>query len=409
MKPNKKNILIISIYFPPIISIASYRILSFAKYLDKNLFNIFIITLDSGPANPQDDIPSHIKVYRIKNKALFKRLGFNTPQGFLVHKMKAAYNKLLALFIRDEYYGWENNAAKKASEIIKQENISVILSSFPPLTPHSVGLRLKKSFPHLKWIADMRDEMALNPSFSTMQRKYFKKIENKIFQTADLITTTTFMLRSNFTQNAKGLVGVGEVKNGFDFDIVNQSKSKNSTFTITHAGTFYGENKPYKFLHAVERLISKGIIPDIQVNFIGSGHSVLIPKTLKNQVLLTPKIPHHEALQYISCSDALLLVIPPSIRGALPGKLFEYMASGKPIIALLDINEEAAQILTQCGTGLIANETVVEEIEAVITKAYKLWKEGEYLKSNTKFVEKFHRKEQAKILQNLILTMCDSL
>jgi glycosyltransferase involved in cell wall biosynthesis len=196
---------------------------------------------------------------------------------------------------------------------------------------------------------------------------------------------------------------VTEIRNGFDFDIPDEY-TYNDIFTICHAGTFYADIKPFRFFEAVKDLLNEKKIPAIKINFIGAGNAVHLPIELKNVIDVTPKIPHARAKEYIINSDALLLLAPKSIAEYLPGKLYEYIASQKPVIVITSNGSEAELLVSSCQAGFIADENDISEIKKAILDAYDLWKTKKRLKVNNEYLSQFHRKNQVKKLEELLLT-----
>ncbi len=398
---NKKNLVIFTIYFPPIISIASYRLEAFAKYFDKEKFNITVICRETDSDDKFQGIES-VNVVRLSHQPHFLKIKFNKKDTFLVHKIKALYNHIFNLFIHDEYKSWKNNAINAFKKINAVHNTDYVISTFPTVAPHLVALKLKKEGFDFKWIADMRDEMSLNPFNNYFTKRYLRKVEQKLFSTASCLTTTTPSFVNNFNKLAGAKICTAEIRNGFDFEITDDY-NYNEVFTISHTGTFYSDIKPYTFLQAVSDLKSENKLPEMNIVFIGAGQTIVIPNDLKEIVSTTPKIPHDLAVQKIKESDANLLVVPKSMSKAIQGKLYEYIASQKPVIALADKDSEAAGLINRCNAGFIAEMNNINEIKLIILKAYDLWKNHQRLKIDIEYFKQFDRQEQVKKLEKLIL------
>ncbi len=214
----KISIVIFTIYFPPVISIASYRLEAFAKYLDKEKFEITVICPEKESDHNVQDINS-INIRRLKYKPHPLKIIFNKKDTFIVHKIKALYNRIFSIFIHDEYKDWEKEAIKAFKKIDAIRKTDKVLSSFPTVAPHAVALKLKMEGADFKWIADMRDEMSLNPFNNSLQKMYLSKIEKRLFEKADLITTTTPSLVGAFRKLAGG-------KPDIEFKVAGMKKCK---------------------------------------------------------------------------------------------------------------------------------------------------------------------------------------
>ncbi|WP_457641499.1 hypothetical protein [Persephonella sp.] len=407
MEKSKINVLIISVYFPPIQSIASNRLYSFAKYLDKNKTNVFVNTIEEKN-NISDIDLSDINVIRIKNNSLFKPLKFDKKTNKFTHYAKVFYNRILSIIIDDPYSKWISNSYKTLKYLITKKNIDVIISSYAPVASHKLALKLKKEFPHLKWIADMRDEMGNNPFLSDLERKKLKKLEKEILNYCDAVTSVSNPILNNFRiiagDRAKN-IKFREIRNGFDFDIdINNINHKNKIFTISYIGSFYGKRNPSTFFKALIE-IDQNILENIKIRFVGLTKPINIPEKLISKVEILPKVEHSKAINLMKESDALLLLHPKIGKGIYTGKIFEYLASLRPIIALVDKEDVAAKLIKEANAGYIADFDNIYEIKKIIKQAYIDWKENKTFDFNIDLIKKHHRKEQAKILENLIFEL----
>ncbi len=401
----KKNILIISIYYPPIQSIASNRIYSFAKYLDKEKYNIFVHTL--GDSNSIENKNS-IEVQRVKNNILFKPLLFEKRTNKFIHYSKVIYNKCVKYLFEDEYRGWIAESLQNLSKFIKEKNIDIIISTYAPTAPHIVALELKKEFPSLKWIADMRDEMSQSLNLSIKLKKNYIKLENEIFTYANSVTSVSKPLVDEFASlsSNKNII-FREIRNGYDFKL-EERENGNKLFTITYMGNFYGERNPINFLKALNSFIQKDSHKKVLVQLVGVKTHFEIPELLKDKVNIIPPIKHSKAIEIMKSSDALLLIHPANGRkGVFTGKLFEYLASLKPIIALVDEDDVASKLIQEANAGYVCDNANIEKIEQILQEAYKEWKEKRKREFNIDIIKKHHRKEQVKRLEDLIDEVCN--
>jgi glycosyltransferase involved in cell wall biosynthesis len=402
-KNSGKNLIILTVYFPPTISIASNRLLAFAKYLDSDKFNITVICPEVEKVESSELIINKVRIIRIKNKKHPLKIRFNKKDSYVIHKLKAVYNLVFNQFIRDEYRYWSKSAIKYITNEFDKIGIDYLISSFPTVAPHLVALNLKKSEFSFKWIADMRDGMSQNPFSLFFQRRYLKSIESKIFENVWKITTVTPGLVRSFKLSSQIYsCPIIEIRNGFDFEIP-IDYHYNEIFTICHAGTFHADIKPFRFFAAIRELLNEKKLLDIKINFIGAGNAIKVPEDLISFVYTTSKIPHDQAIEYMKNSDANLLIIPHSISETLPGKLYEYIASQKPIIIISARNSEAENIVTMSNAGFVADENNMAEIKKAIMDAHGLWATKGCLHVNNEYFSQFHRKNQVKKLEKIML------
>ncbi len=401
----KKNILIISIYYPPIQSIASNRIYSFAKYLNKEKYNVYVHTLgDNNSIENENDIVVH----RVKNNILFKPLLFTKRTNKFIHYSKVIYNKFVKYFFEDEYRGWISESLDALPQFVKEKNIDILISSYAPTAPHSVALELKKEFPNLKWIADMRDEMSQSLGLPLKLKEKYQKLENEIFTYANAITSVSKPLVDEFSSlSSNQSVIFREIRNGYDFEL-DEIKSNNTAFTITYMGNFYGERNPINFLKAFNNLLQKDNTKKILIQFVGVKTHFEIPDLLKDKVKVIASVKHSQAIEIMKKSDALLLIHPTNARkGVYTGKLFEYLASLKPIIALIDEEDVASKLIQEANAGYISDNTNIGKIEMILEEAHKEWKEKQKREFNIDIIKKHHRKEQVKRLEKVIEEVCN--
>jgi hypothetical protein len=190
--------------------------------------------------------------------------------------------------------------------------------------------------------------------------------------------------------------------NGYDFDPP-ETYHFNPVFTITHAGTFYGNRKPGNFFQALSELLAEKKITNIRINLVGAGNTILPPSELQPYLQVTGKIDHEEALRFTMESDANLIIKPATEKGAIPGKLFEYLGTLKPILACMDSGEETASIIRRANAGFIAGFDDIGGIKGIILEAYALWAGRRRLEVDRDYIAQFQRRNQVKLLEEEIL------
>ena len=401
----KHNVLIVSVYYPPIESIASNRIYSFAKYLDKERFNIFVHTVDEGKEY-QNDL-ANVTVSRVKNDVFFKPLLFNKRTNKFVHYCKVIYNIAVNRLTKNSYQKWIDNSFKYLKKEIRNKNIDLIISSFSPDASHILALKLKKEFPHLKWIADFRDEMSKSPYLDKKTKIKYKNLEDEIFKYANAVTSVSSPILDEFKQMSKNEnIIFKEIRNGYDFDLKEQ-KSNNELFTITYTGNFYGSRNPDNFLKALSNFVEKRGVK-VSLKLIGVKTHFNIPNNLEGMVEIVKSVPHKEITKYLLNSDALLLIHPSNGRkGIFTGKLFEYLASLKPIIALVDEEDVASKLIKKANAGYVSDNDNIKKIEEILEKVYNEYRDNIKREYNINIIKQHHRREQAKRLESLIRELID--
>lgn len=291
------------------------------------------------------------------------------------------------LLIPDPRIFWVKPTSIFLSDFVKTNNIDKIITTGPPHSIHLIGLRLKRKNPNIKWIADFRDpwsawDLLDTLSLTDLARKQHRALERKVLQTADrVITIAPYHVRL-FEQFGGRKVDL--ITNGFDTDDFETVKRRRTTkFTIRHTGVVDELRDPRPFMHALKRVLEATPAVQIEVEFIGNvnssfkeyiSHDSILSKITK----FTNTIPHKELLQLYGETDLLLLVLAHTAiaPGNLPGKLFEYLASGIPVVAVGPVEGDAADVLKQSNAGEIFSRDSEDEMVAALRRHYDVWKSG---------------------------------
>jgi hypothetical protein len=400
-----KKLLIVSPFFPPVESVATNRIVAFAKYIGG--FDVTVITLqvDGSQIKIVDEYidGKKIKVVGIPDNSFFKKATFKKRTNKFIHNLKALYNRILLFIQLDEYDGWRKNVLAYLDKYI--DRYDVVLTSFAPLSSHLIGLYIKKRDNKVFWIADMRDQMSSNIFFPHHYRRKLAKFEKLIVKEADLITAVSMPVLDDFKRIAgevKSDCDFLEIRNGFDFEI-DFTYKPNNVFTVTYAGSFYGERNPYNFLKAVEELLENNEIDDIRINFVGVLKPIEVSGKLAGKIKFLNRIPNVEAVKMMKQSDALLLIHPTtSVKGVYTGKLFEYIGALRPIIALIDPDDVAAMLIHKCNSGFVADNSDIGEIKKAIINAYDIYKGNKKFSPNLDEVNACKRMYQVEKLESYL-------
>ncbi len=395
----KKQVIIITSYFPPVISVASNRIYAFAKYLDKTEYEVHVIFPYNGELKENQD---SIHIFPIKDSAFLKYCSFDKNTNFLLHKSKALWNRFLMLFNVPHTGNFEKQAYFKAKEIIKPKADTVIISTSPYIETHFIAKKIKENFPETKWIADLRDALSNNPYIPLNQLNIHYSIEKKILINADAVTTVSLPIVEDLQSKNNKKIPIVEIRNGFDFE-ARLRFHFNEQFTLVYAGTFYADRTPETFFEALIQILKEHQITDLRLVFLGNTSGVRIPDELSAFVERYDKVPYNDAIKIIQNADGLLLIHPPTAyRGVFTGKLFDYLGALRPVIAAVDKTDVAAGLIKECNAGFVADFNNIEEIKTVITETYRLWQSKQTLPFNLGLIMMHHRAYQVKILEHLI-------
>jgi glycosyltransferase involved in cell wall biosynthesis len=388
-----QKVLIVTYYWPPGSGAGVQRWLKFSKYITKQGWEPLILTVDPDFAvysaidnSLNNEIPADLTVYKTRARnyfSLYKKDKSKIPSaGFAIDEEKGFVSHITRFlrgnfFIPDPRRGWNRFAFKKACEIIETQKTDRIITTSPPHSTQLIGLKLKKRYPGIRWIADLRDPWTdiyyyekFYPTF--LSKRIDSAYEKKVLKSADRIITVGNSLKELFSSK---IPGIGEkivvISNGHDEeDFAGLTASKPDIFTISYVGTLSGSYPVDGFLKALKPFIEKGI--SFRLRFTGvvsPEQKVLISSAAgPSNIEFIPFSAHSIAVRNMLDSSALLLIIPDhqSSRSIITGKLFEYLASGKPVICLGPADGDAAEILKETGHGKTFNYDDSEGISEYI-------------------------------------------
>jgi len=399
-----KKVLIVTYYWPPSGGSGVQRWLKFVKYLDKAGWETFVL----APENPQfqildpslqRDVPSNTTVIKLPiwepYDAFYKiteLLGKEKPGATdMISTGKKSFFQRVSSWVRgnllipDPRIFWVKPASKFLNDLIKKNQIDKIITTGPPHSIHLIGLRLKKRNPDLKWIADFRDpwsewDLLDTLSLSKSSRNKHRLLERKVLQAADRVITIAPFHVKLFEKLGGRKVDL--ITNGFDTDDFEKiDRVKTSKFTIRHTGVVDELRDPRPFMSALMKAFSAN--EDIVVEFIGNVNSAFKDFVAADPVLnkitkFTNTIPHKQLLRLYGETDVLLLILAHTAiaPGNLPGKFFEYLASGVPIVAVGPVAGDAADVLMRSKAGEIFSREDEEGMTEMLRRHYELWKSG---------------------------------
>ena len=400
-----KRLLIITYYWPPAGGSGVQRWLKFVKYLSKNNFYCTVYT----PENPEmpvidnsllKDIPSQ-NLQVIKTKIFEPYTAYKTLTGrsskekitvsFLKeYSSKTSFAEKLSKWIRgncfipDAKMFWIKPSARFLSNYLKHHQVDAIISTGPPHSMHLIALHLKNKFPNISWIADFRDPWTnidfLNDLYLTnYSKKKHQQLEKKVVQTADAVISVSPTL----TEELKALDSKHPEKfytltNGFDEEdykdiLPSNNEHKEKQFILTYAGLIPPNRNPKVLWQALHLLAKENKLHNhFKVQLIGKADASVKESIqqwdIEQYIQYVNYLPHSEALIKEAQADALLLIVneAPNSKGILTGKLFEYLALQKPILAIAPKDGDAAKIIEQTKAGIVVEPYNVNEMKDAV-------------------------------------------
>lgn len=362
---------------------------AYAKYLNLAGFNVHVLT------EGNEDIYTlweGCHIYYVKELINFRVNKINKNDSLVNKYFKIFINYFSRYLFLDNKVNWRKRAIKKLNEIQKTVDINIVLSSYGYLSPHLIAYSIKNKCKKIKWFADFRDEMAshpLNPRIINIRLGF---IEKKIAKYADYIISVSGPIIDDFKQkyDKKFL----EINNGYDFEEVMEYDKQNN-FTISYIGRI-GIAKLDNILLALSTLkIQNKICPNFVLKIIGSNRRINTPININSNILFIEQVQHNEAIIEMTKSDVLLLVIPNNKRkGVYSGKLFDYLGINRYILALVDKNDVAAQLINVTKSGVVADYSNINEIMNSVLELYNKWLDDISPNKDWTIIKNYTRKNQ---------------
>ncbi|AMD18122.1 glycosyl transferase GT4 family protein [Methanobrevibacter sp. YE315] len=410
-----KKILFIAFYYNYTNEIASKRLRGISKYLPKYGFEPIVIVPKTSHSTVKFD---NVQVIETEyENMLSKFMPSKKGDGETTSDNKE--NKLMskAISIAGEVFAypdgmkyWKTPAFNACCEIIEKENISGIISSSFPITSHLIAHDLKEKY-DIPWIADLRDLWNLNPYINhTFIRNHFeKRLEMNTFKNVDVLTTTTPLAKKvlQTLHPSKRIVPIVSGYDPEDFKNITQTHKTNE-LTLMYAGSLYGGKRdPSILFEAISQLISENKIPQdkIIINFYGDTTNLkeLSEKyNIPSNIKINGKISHEEVLKNQANSDVLLLIswINKNEEMFIPGKIYEYMASKKPVLSLGYKEGSLKELIERTNIGY--HVSTVEESKKIIYDYYQKYINNELEYTGNEFVEEYSMENTAKKFSDIL-------
>ena len=379
------KVLLVTLYFPPAGGGGVQRPLKFATHLPELGIETHVLAPEDPKWIHRDEglpPPTLAWVHRVK---------FLGPQGRKpaeeLHGTTGLerYTRQASLFGRrlllpDENVTYNLTAVPAAIRIAREEGIDVVITTSPPPSIHFLGAAVKGAT-GARWIADLRDSVVAHPHRDAQKLAVRIKehgtqaVASLVARNADAIVTVSDAIAEEMrTRSPRGQVVT--IANGSDFeDFHGLEYRRGDRFRITHAGSFFGKRDPRPFLTALAR------VDGVTARFVGDFRAAdrEWASAIMDRIELIPYAPHRKALELQRGSEALLLLIPEADgrgRGVLSGKVFEYLAAERPILAVVPPDGAAAQLIRDTGGGVVVAPDDIDGMERELAAMRDVWRSG---------------------------------
>lgn len=284
----------------------------------------------------------------------------------------------------DRWASWWLFAVPKGLQVIRQVRPDILWSTYPIPTAHLIAHTLHR-LTGIPWVADFRDPMAHEgyPSDPKLWRA-FERVERKVFGHASVATFTTPGTRRLYQERYHWQdERLDIIENGFDEGLfeqathcIDQFATPHGQRVLLHSGVVYPEwRNPQALFRALRSLIDGGHegAASIRIHFRAPAHDDFVlalakAENVTDQVKILPPIPHPLAVAEMLAAQGLLILQSAGCNDQVPAKIYEYLRTGHPIIALADLAGDTAQVLAQRGQHLLANIESVDETRLILQR-----------------------------------------
>ncbi len=423
-----KKLLIITYYWPPAGGPGVQRWLKFVKYLpDFDVQPIVFV-----PENPTYPIVDSNLVAEVSDKAIILKTPIFEPyqlasflsknktkkisSGIIPNQKKQSFLEKVMLWVRgnlfipDARVFWVKPSVAYLEKYIRENEIDTIITSGPPHSLHLIGLELKQKM-NLKWLADFRDPWTTIGYHKSLRLSHYaakkhKQLESQVLNSADTIIVTSKTTKAEFQALTTKPIEV--ITNGFDVEKVDK-QSLDTKFSLAHIGSFLSERNPKIVWESLVELCTE--IPDfkshLEIKLIGAISQEVLDTIeqfgLNSFLNNLGYVSHAEAVAHQRKSQVLLLIEINSdeTKSILPGKLFEYMVSERPILAIGPKDSDFAEIITNTNSGVFFEYSEKAKLKQTIQEYYNQFLVGK-LQSHAVGLQQYSRKNLTQQLVALL-------
>lgn len=395
-----RDVLVIAYYFPPLGMGGVQRTLKFCKYLPRFGWNPIVLTVKdiayfAHDFTPLSEVPT--ETYRTESLDPLRLARFFRRRS-LLDSGKRWSNLLSWFLLPDSKSPWLPFLMNRAKALMREREISLIFATFPPATSLVAGTLLKKDCGK-PFVMDLRDPLGYGLSKPTfLHSSLLSLLTRKTVETADGIVTA---------YPAAELEGAAQkvtvIPNGFDPEDFSEPAQIDDRFLIVHTGTLTRKRNGLPFLRTLRELVESRRVDRsvVRVRLVGWTDPVyadaIESEGLADMVETISYASHGESVAHLMSSSLLWL---PAGAGEIPGKAYEYLGSGKPILATAP-EGDCAELIRKTDSGIVRRPDDQDGIGAAIVHYYTLWRNGELPLRRERRMEMYNRMDQTKVLTDL--------
>ncbi len=425
-----KRALIITYYWPPAGGPGVQRWLKFVTYFKEFGIEPILYT----PSNPNypivdqnliNEVPPNVLTIKQPIKEPYRFAGFlskkKTKQmsSGIISKTKPSLLEKAMLWVRGNFFipdariGWVQPSVNYLKDYINQNHVDIIITTGPPHSLHLIGMELKRQL-KISWISDFRDPWTTihyhkSLRLSKVSERKHKKLEFDVLNNSDRIVVTSFKTKEEFSEITNQPIEV--ITNGYD-KLPPVFNDKTDRFTLSHIGSLLSERNPKILWEVLAELCLENteFKKDLLIKLIGTVSQDIINQIkqvgLDSVLSVDGYLPHDKAIEAQTSSQVLLLIEMdlPETRAIIPGKLFEYLAARRPILALGPEGSDVESIINETNSGAYFGYTHRTRLKKQLLTYYQAFKNNQ-LDAAKGDSNMYSRKELTKKMAALIYSM----
>jgi glycosyltransferase involved in cell wall biosynthesis len=384
------KVLLVTMYFPPAGGGGVQRPLKLATHLPTLGIETHVLAPDDPKWLHRDEElrpPTQAFVHRAAYRGPRARLPSEELHGLsgtdrLLAQARLAYRRIL---LPDASVTWAPSAIPAAVRLVKRETIDAVITTSPPVSMNLIGASVKR-LTGVPWVADLRDAVVTNADVRferpavRAKEKALERVLRLISRSADGVVAVSEAIADEVRRfEPAGRVRV--IPNGCDFDdFAGIEYRPSDRFRITHTGSFFGKRNPRAFLTALAEAGLDDVVARFVGDFRGADREWVDGLGLGDRLELLDYLPHRQALELQRDSEANLLLLPDAGgRGRVvpSGKIFEYLAAERPILAAVPPDGAAAELVRRTGAGVVVAPDDEKGIREALLGLHARWQAGQ--------------------------------
>lgn len=434
-----KKVLIIAYFFPPAGGSPIQRTLKFVKYLREYGYEPVVLTTEIDPDLNKysldysliSDIPDGVQIIRMKDyyaypdviseekaQEIVEFLYSISDSRDWIDKFIQAQKTQSIYVLPDKFILWANECIRHVDEYINMQDIDLLYSTVPDWSPHLVGYFLKRKY-GIKWVADYRDPWVVNRDYIDLYYPWMteeeilldQELEKRITQEMDLIILAGGKWGDDFIKNyGVEQSKLKEITNGYDeedFTDLVVKNERNKRFTLCYNGSVAYNRNPLTVIQVLNSMIEKKQIGKNEIQWIFNGEiSDEYLREIRREdryciVVENGILPHKESLKIAMQSDIMVMYGEQGKNGYLnyPGKFYEYLRIGKPILCFSSSHSFLADVLYETKLGVNLDLFDFEGIKQFLENQIAIWQNGKQLSIRPRqAIQKYERRNLTRVL-----------